>query len=408
MLAVQLQLMPTTPADGAFNMTQLYTPFMAQAGKTIGDAYTRKTQNKLYSDAYMDKPGAMEQLMQANPAMANQLQQKKQQSEQLKLQQSAKQEAGMKKLLTDNKEIIDQVVEDVAKFETFEEAKGYFDRKKEEHRPIFGNMLDSVQLTEQMWQESKTVRGEKPKAAKAPTGFQGLVKAYQDAPEGSEEKKLYEAKIRKETAQSGGISIDKDGNIQIGGPTKLQKPNLRESEERIISGGESLARMERIKQNYNPEFLTYKGKGEKLLTGFKSKAGMDVSQEDKASIQQHRKFSQSVNFEFNAYRKLITGAAAAASELEDLKKATISTDLSPVEFEAAFNEYSTELARTIRIRNKVLREGLKEGSKQFGEELDRLYLTGDDDSMDARGDELEAQGMDPAKIVSTLESEGYL
>ena len=138
---------------------------MSQAGKTIGDAYTRKTQNKLYSDAYMGNPGAMEKLMQANPAMANQLQQQKQQAEQLKLQQSAKQEAGMKKLFTDNKEIIDQVVEDVAKFETFEEAQGYFDRKKEEHRPIFGNMLDNVQLTEQMWQESKTVHGDKGSSA---------------------------------------------------------------------------------------------------------------------------------------------------------------------------------------------------------------------------------------------------
>jgi len=120
----------------------------------------------------MDKPGAMEQLMQANPAMANQLQQKKQQAEQLKLQQAAKQEARMKKLFTDNKEIIDQVVEDVAKFETFEEAKGYFDRKKEEHRPIFGNMLDNVQLTEQMWQESKTVNLERGKAAAPMTEYQ--------------------------------------------------------------------------------------------------------------------------------------------------------------------------------------------------------------------------------------------
>jgi hypothetical protein len=385
-------------------MTQLYTPFMAQSGKTIGDAYTRKTQNKLYSDAYMDKPGAMQQLMQVSPQMANQLQMQKQQAQQLKLQQSAKQEAGMRKLFTDNKKIIDEVVENVANFDKFEEAKGYFDRKKEEYRPIFGEALNNIQLTEQMFNESKAVHGEKPKS---PTGFQGLIKAYQDAPEGSEEKKLLEAKIQKETAQSGGISIDKDGNIQIGGPTKLQKPNLRESEERIISGGESLARMSRIKQNYDPSFLTLQGKAKKAITAGKSFLDMDISAEDKASIQQHRKFSQSVNFEFNAYRKLITGAAAAASELKDLKKATISTDISPVEFEAAFNEYSTELARTIRIRNKVLRGGLEVGSKQFGEELDRLYISGADDSMDARGDELEAQGMAPAKIVSTLEAEGY-
>ena len=125
-------------------------------------------------------------------------------------------------------------------------------------------------------------------------------------------------------------------------------------------------------------------------------------------IRQHSKFSKGVNAEFNAYRKLITGAAAAVQELEDLKKAMISTDLSPDEFEAAFNEYSMELSRTLRIRNKVLREGLKPGTKQYGEELNRMYLTGDDDKMDARGDELEASGMSDDDIVKALEQEGYL
>jgi hypothetical protein len=86
----------------------------------------------------------------------------------------------------------------------------------------------------------------------------------------------------------------------------------------------------------------------------------------------------------------------------------ISTDLSPDEFEAAFNEYTNELARTIRIRNKVMREGIKPGTKQYGEEIDRNFLTGDDDSVDDRGDELESQGMSDDEIIKTLEAEGYI
>ena len=188
----------------------------------------------------------------------------------------------------------------------------------------------------------------------------------------------------------------------------LNKDVEKEASKRAFSAGESLARLGRIKKNYDPSFLTYQGKGERLLSSIKSKANIDLTQDEKQALRQHRRFSQAVNFEFNAYRKAITGAAAAVKELEDLKKAMVSTDLSPVEFEAAFNEYSRELQRSIRIRNRLLREGYQPGTKQFGNELDGLYLSGDDDIVDARGDELHEQGMTPQEIVDTLEKEGYL
>ena len=188
---------------------------------------------------------------------------------------------------------------------------------------------------------------------------------------------------------------------------KLQKPITKEAQQKTIAAGESLARLNRIRKNYDPAFLTWKGKGQAWLSSVKSKAGADLSIDEKAFLRKRRQFEQGVNFEFNAYRKMITGAAAAVKELEDLKKAMISTDLSPVEFEAAWEEYGNELGRSLRIRNKLLREGLKPGTKQFGKELDTMFTIGGDDDITTRGNELEAQGLDPESIADILQQEGY-
>lgn len=210
----------------------------------------------------------------------------------------------------------------------------------------------------------------------------------------------FQARAR-ELNSSSGITIN------TGDQVPLDKTNARESQQQIVSAGESLARLNRIKANYDPSFLTYGGKIKNAVSGFKSKAGIDLSTEERQAVRQYRRFSQSVDREFNAYRKLITGAAAAIAELESLKKATINTDLSPDEFEAAFDEYADELRRTIRIRNKLLRQGISEGSEQFGRELDEMYLSNDDDTIEERGNELEAQGLGPEQIADTLQNEGY-
>lgn len=149
----------------------LYTPFMAQAGRDLGGALARRGQSKLFSSAYMGEPGAMEELAAVNPAMAMKLQKSKQEEEQLKVQQASKKEANTRKLFTENKEIVDQVIQDVAAFDDFSEAQDYFERKKEENRPIFGDALDNVQLTEQMYNEARTIYGDKPEEAGGAPGF---------------------------------------------------------------------------------------------------------------------------------------------------------------------------------------------------------------------------------------------
>ena len=159
-------------------MTQLYTPFMAQAGKTIGDAYTKQQQNKLYSSAYMGKPGAMEQLMQVNPAMANQLQLQKQQAEQLKLQQSAaiekrklQESAATEKrnqaLIKQNTPLLKEEAEAISKFDNVEDANAYRQRRLgelQQTNPELAKLIGDQPLTQEHLDQLKTVHRDKSKS----------------------------------------------------------------------------------------------------------------------------------------------------------------------------------------------------------------------------------------------------
>lgn len=198
-------------------------------------------------------------------------------------------------------------------------------------------------------------------------------------------------------------------------PVPLDKPNAKDSQSRVLRSGEALARMKRIGDGYLPEYLTYQGNIRAGLLGMKDKAGVDLTEDERQFLYGRRRFTQNINREFNAYRKEITGAAASMGELESLKKAMLSEDLSPAEFEAAYNEYYTELQYSNRLYNRVLREGLMPGTDQFGERLDDYYLSSDDDDYQARADEIATElrksGFDGdvgLEVMNRLKLEGYV
>lgn len=61
---------------------------------------------------------------------------------------------------------------------------------------------------------------------------------------------------------------------------------------------------------------------------------------------------------FNAYRKEITGAAAAVAELKDLEEATLSFNITPKEFEIRFKNIQSAARREIQAVRDQLREGI--------------------------------------------------
>lgn len=225
------------------------------------------------------------------------------------------------------------------------------------------------------------------------------------------------ARMRAERPPGNGMSVsfDEYGNpvVQVGGAGPaapgnmgLTKPNQNELQRDVIGGMGTLARLDEIANSYKSDYLTAQGAVKGWTGRMADKLGM-ASDDQKAFIQGQRKFTQQVDQEFNAYRKDITGAAAAMAELRDLKKAMINTDLSPAEFEAAYMAYRDSVARMLRIRQGILREGVPVGSREFNKRLDNTWVSGGDDDIEARGDELAASGMSEAQVKAQLRTEGY-
>ena len=178
-------------------------------------------------------------------------------------------------------------------------------------------------------------------------------------------------------------------------------------QEDIISLGDSFARVGEIGQEYKREFLTFQGRIKSSVTSLLDKANIDISPEEIEFVKARKKFVTKVNREFNLYRKLITGAAAAEKELADLKKATINEDLGPVEFEAALEVYQEELQRGLRLKRSLLRNGIRTSDEGFGDAFDDAYLSGADDDPDIRLQELIAEGLDIDAATDRLIEEGY-
>jgi hypothetical protein len=111
-----------------------YTPFLTKAGATIGSALESQAvkqqkaeQTRLAGSAYMGDPRAMQELMQVNPTLGAQIQEQAQKRKETATQsQLTKQTAARKE--------VDELSKNVAKFETYEEAKQYAD-------PIIADIL---------------------------------------------------------------------------------------------------------------------------------------------------------------------------------------------------------------------------------------------------------------------------
>lgn len=216
------------------------------------------------------------------------------------------------------------------------------------------------------------------------------------------------------------LEVSKDGTVRLNqgrdnsnsinsqGNQPLARSGLTKTlQQEVIELEDTLERVNTIKDRYSPDFLTYQGKGAAYLSSLKSKADIELTNEDRKFLKDKKKFEVLVNRDFNAYRKLITGAAAAEKELQDLKKATINTDLSPAEFEATIDIYQEELQRGLRLKRRLLRDGIQVGDERFGSEFDRLWEASADDISEDRMEELLNSGINEQAALDMLIDEGY-
>lgn len=110
-------------------MPSYYTPFLGQIGRDVGNALAQrgkleqdKEKGRLAYSAYMGDPTAMNELVATDPVLAMQVQEQSRKRKEKVDQQNLQKSANFKKEY-------DDIMENIAKFPSYEEAKEYGDSR---------------------------------------------------------------------------------------------------------------------------------------------------------------------------------------------------------------------------------------------------------------------------------------
>lgn len=200
---------------------------------------------------------------------------------------------------------------------------------------------------------------------------------------------------RKDTGESVIVRETPDGQVLLNGrplsdadmqnysmtkPTEADKKRLSPVtkaglEKEMASQQVERSQLKNIETQFDKNFLTIGGRVKNLVAGTLDYADLSSS-EQKDFLARREAFTMSVNQAFNSYRRWVTGAAAAQSELEMLRKAYIDAGNSPTVFWARLQELMRGLKRADEIKSKMLEEGLTRrsmGSKEFEEEVNARW-----------------------------------
>lgn len=199
-----------------------------------------------------------------------------------------------------------------------------------------------------------------------------------------------------------GTIISQGGSGQ-GIDQDLTKPVVTELQKDIAGLSKNVADLDIIAESYNPEFNTFQYKAENAANKFFDRFGTPL---DKSKIGEYKKYQNNVKQFFNAYKKEITGSAAAVQEIQDLRESLFDIDSSPTEFEAGLKQVQDTVKRHLRIKRKLLREGVS--GKKLNQQFDNAIKQGIDDNPRDRALELKKQGgITPKEVREMLIKEGY-
>lgn len=119
------------------------------------------------------------------------------------------------------------------------------------------------------------------------------------------------------------------------------------------------------------------------------------------------KFNTAVGRTRDDYRRLITGAAGALRELDDIASHVISEKKGSVRFNAALAEWTSELNRMDRLLIRMRREGGARAGRFDPDRFDSLFTTDQDDNIEDRLAELISEGNTEEQAFIKLRQEGY-
>jgi hypothetical protein len=197
---------------------------------------------------------------------------------------------------------------------------------------------------------------------------------------------------------------DRDGNpIMSTGDGGGDKPFARGLKKDIMSDQEALDSMNYVTSLYEPDFLSYGGKGKAAWDTFLNK----LDPENRSQFTARRSaFVSQVNQAFIAYRKWATGISGGEKEMAEIKRSTYSEDDSPQDFEAKIAGMK-QMTKKLMVRKAMaLKSGIEVGSKAWKGFVAATPLDGIPD-LQQRGDALANLGYSEAQVLGILQQEGY-
>lgn len=165
---------------------------------------------------------------------------------------------------------------------------------------------------------------------------------------------------------AGGFTFDMGGMDLGNGVASPTSKTTNDLQGDISSGLNTLNNLKQVAGSYKGAYLTYPGQaraevGNKINKLFGSSV-------DKEFRQGKTKFVNGIEQMFNQYRKEITGAAASVQELDRLKKSMLNADMSPDEFEAAYQQFDNIVRTSLSLKQQMLAQGLPVGD--IGKQID--------------------------------------
>lgn len=129
-------------------------------------------------------------------------------------------------------------------------------------------------------------------------------------------------------------------NVSVG---DFGKPAQNKLEEGMISASDGIRRLEAVRKSFDPSYLTLGTKWRNIVSAGKERLGVELSTEERESLQDFTKFKRTTLANVNRYIKDITGAAMSEAEARRIQAALPGMDDSPSEFQAKLNDTVDEL-----------------------------------------------------------------
>lgn len=152
----------------------------------------------------------------------------------------------------------------------------------------------------------------------------------------------YQENLRRAGAASTTTTVFPPGAVAPG--TSAQN----KIDEALLSSGSRLQVLDRISQQYKPEFLQTKFRVSQGLVGLGEKLGREPTPEERQNLEQFSKFKQDAVRQLNQYINEITGAAIGQGEEAERLKSGVPNPGSGLFGGDSPTEFSAKLTNTIR------------------------------------------------------------